>query len=100
MTCEATWMVASFQSTISPFIQILPVPANAMGDYMTLVGSRGSRVQTFKGRKPAVNCLNPLNGLNRRRNRGLLPFRAEWADVGAGGEGLAALPAELRLHAF
>jgi hypothetical protein len=31
MTCEATWIVASFQSTIDPFIQIFPVPANAMG---------------------------------------------------------------------
>ena len=26
-------MVASFQSTIDPFIQIFPVPANAMQDY-------------------------------------------------------------------
>ena len=25
-------MVASYQSTISPFIQIFPVPANAIGD--------------------------------------------------------------------
>src|SRR4029079_6197210 len=33
MTCDATWIVASFQSTIDPFIQIFPVPANAMGNY-------------------------------------------------------------------
>src|SRR6185503_827546 len=31
MTCEAAWMVASFQSTILPFIHTLPVPLNAMG---------------------------------------------------------------------
>src|SRR5689334_18532932 len=30
MTWDATWMVASFQSTIDPFIQIFPVPANAI----------------------------------------------------------------------
>src|SRR5439155_18587592 len=30
MTCDATWMVASFHSTSSPFIQILPVPENAI----------------------------------------------------------------------
>src|SRR5581483_11657952 len=30
MTCEATWIVASFHSTSWPFIQILPVPGNAM----------------------------------------------------------------------
>src|SRR5690348_13096811 len=31
MTCEATWIVASFQSTIVPFIHTLPVPSKAMG---------------------------------------------------------------------
>jgi hypothetical protein len=30
MTCEATWIVASFQSTSVPFIQILPVPGKAI----------------------------------------------------------------------
>jgi hypothetical protein len=30
MTCEAMWMFASFHSTSLPFIQIFPVPENAM----------------------------------------------------------------------
>src|SRR5512145_2858991 len=30
MMCEAMWMLASFQSTNVPFIQILPVPGNAI----------------------------------------------------------------------
>src|SRR5215468_5446527 len=30
MTCVAMWMLASFHSTNLPFIQILPVPGNAI----------------------------------------------------------------------
>jgi hypothetical protein len=33
--CEAMWMLASFQSTSLPFIQILPVPGNAIAELPT-----------------------------------------------------------------
>src|SRR5688500_3067848 len=78
MTCEATWIVASFQSTIDPFIQIFPVPANAMMRklYGTWDFGLGSWVLS------------------------LLAFPAEGTHVGTRRQRLAAFPAELRLLRF
>src|ERR1041384_7316383 len=76
--CEPTWILASFQSTSDPFIQILPVPGKAI-------------------------CLLLSNDLTRRRGAArmsALHFAAEGAFRGAGLQRLAAVPAEARLRRF
>src|SRR5215217_5117332 len=96
--CEPTWMVASFQSTRDPFIQILPVPGNpiCLLLYLDLIRPHYSRrVWWSRGhagrRAAAVLGEAPL---------GLLRLSAERASRGARLERLAAMPAEPRLRGF
>src|SRR5688500_17762483 len=43
MTWDATWILASAQSTNEPFIQIFPEPENAMGNSLKRTPGRGRR---------------------------------------------------------
>src|SRR5207253_2662277 len=76
MTCDAMWMFASAQSTSDPFIQILPVPANAIG--------------------APVGILAQVSSSPRRRP--LLRLAAERTAIRARVKRLAAMPAEARLR--
>src|ERR1700741_2818280 len=55
--CEPTWILASFQSTSDPFIQILPVPGKAISRsfgsilYGAGTGARMSRIQATETRR-------------------------------------------------
>src|SRR5436190_5536413 len=53
MTWDATWIVASAQSTSFPFIQILPVPEKAIG--------------TTPSKKLSTYCASPQNGQRAER---------------------------------
>src|SRR5665213_318082 len=82
MTWLAMWMLASFQSTSVPFIQILPVPGKPITTpYETILPDWVIR------RSGITRSLNPQS---------LLFFAAERAAIGAGVQGLAAVPAEAR----
>src|SRR4051812_5384428 len=90
--CEATWMFASFQSTSVPFIQILPVPGKAISGAPSLDPNTGVGKQRMSGRHPKA--------WSRKPRAWLLRFATERALGGAGGERLAAVPAEAGLRRF
>src|SRR5256885_6616289 len=64
MTCVAMWTFASFQSTILPFIQILPEPGNAMsapaGDLNVFAAKRRKRRGSWHDEDVMTTDVTPL----------------------------------------
>src|SRR5580765_316110 len=84
MTWVAMWIFASFQSTNSPFIQILPVP----GEDITAPHATILAEWRIRRSGQLVKFVE------------LLALAAERAAVRARVEGLPAVPAEARLRRF